>query len=95
MDTTSSQTTAVHQKSSATTAQQDANIERIEAATTPIINQQQNYKVKCNLLEYHIQEAVLVNKALRSELKQYRDKIDFEKRLRNFLINRVKGFSGE
>lgn len=48
------------------------------------------YQEKCNLLEYHIQEAILVNKALRSEVKQYRDKIDFEKRLRKFLLNRAK-----
>lgn len=50
---------------------------------------QTTYQVKCNLLEYHVQEAILVNKALRSELKQYREKIDFEKRLRKFLVNRV------
>lgn len=52
---------------------------------------QNSYQVKCNLLEYHIQEAVLVNKALRAELKQYREKIDFEKRLREFLVDRIKG----
>lgn len=49
-----------------------------------------SYQVKCGLLEYHIQEAVLINKALRSELKQYKDKIDFEKKLRKFLVSRVK-----
>lgn len=54
------------------------------------LNKQNNYQAKCNLLEYHIQEALLVNKALKSELKQYRDKIEFEKKLRKFLVDRVK-----
>lgn len=52
---------------------------------------QNSYQVKCNLLEYHIQEAILINKALRAELKQYKEKIDFEKRLREFLADRIKG----
>lgn len=51
---------------------------------------QSSYQVKCSLLDYHIQEAVLVNKALKSEVKQYREKIEFEKRLRKFLVSRVK-----
>lgn len=55
-------------------------------------SQQNTYQVKCNLLEYHIQEAILINKALRSELSQYKEKIEFEKKLRRFLVNRVKGF---
>lgn len=50
-----------------------------------------SYQVKCNLLEYHIQEAVLINKALRAEFKQYKDKIDFEKKLRKFLVDRIRG----
>lgn len=54
-------------------------------------DQQNSYQVKCGLLDYHIQEAILINKALRSELKQYKDKIDFEKKLRKFLVERVKG----
>ena len=63
-----------------------------EPSTSKSSNPQNSYQVKCSLLEYHIQEAVLINKALRSELKQYRDKIDFEKKLRKFLVNRVQGF---
>lgn len=65
-------------------------------SSTPSSSQQQplhqnSYQEKCNLLEYHIHEAVLVNKALRSELKQYKEKIDFEKRLGKFLVSRAKG----
>lgn len=56
-----------------------------------ISGQQRAYQVKCDLLEYHIHEATLINKALKSELKQYQEKIDFEKKLRKFLINRIKG----
>lgn len=52
--------------------------------------QQNRFRVKCGLLEYHIQEALLVNKALKSEIKQYRDKIEFEKKLRKYLVDRVK-----
>lgn len=55
------------------------------------IDNHKNYQVKCNLLEYHIHEAILINKALRSELKQYKDKIEFEKRLKKFLVARIKG----
>lgn len=63
-----------------------------EVATSSGASSQQNsYQVKCNLLEYHIQEAILINKALRSEVNQYKDKIDFEKKLRKFLVTRVKG----
>lgn len=73
-------------------------VEQIRAGpeTEPGTSQQKQniYQVKCNLLEYHLQEAFLVNKALRSELKQYKDKIDFEKRLRKFLIDKV-GASSE
>jgi len=54
-------------------------------------NSQANYQVKCGLLEYHLQEAVLINKALRSELQQYKEKIDFEKKLRKYLDNRLRG----
>lgn len=54
---------------------------------------QSPYQFKCNLLEYHIHEAVLVNKALRSELQEYREKIAFEKKLRSVLIDRLKNFS--
>lgn len=52
---------------------------------------QNSYQVKCNLLDYHIQESLLINKSLRAELKQYREKIEFEKRLREFLVDRLKG----
>lgn len=52
--------------------------------------QQNIYRQKCILLEPHIQEAVLINKALRSELKQYRDKIKFEKNLCKYLVTKVK-----
>lgn len=61
-----------------------------QPTTSQPTKQEDSYQVKCSLLEYHIKEAVLINKALRSELKQYKDKIDFEKKLRKFLINRVK-----
>jgi len=56
-------------------------------------SQQSRYQYKCSLLEYHIQEAILVNKALRSEVQQYREKIDFERRLKTALIERVKHYS--
>lgn len=49
-----------------------------------------DYQVKCKLLEYHIEEAILVGKALRAELKQYRDKVEFEKKLQRYLTNRVR-----
>lgn len=62
-----------------------------EEVKVDVSGQQNNYQIKCSLLEYHIQEAILINKALRSELKQYKEKIDFEKRLRKFLVTRVKG----
>lgn len=51
---------------------------------------QSGYKVKCDLLDYHLQEAILINKALREELKQYKEKINFEKKLQTFLIDRAK-----
>lgn len=50
-----------------------------------------HYKKKCELIQYHIDEAHLINKALQSELKQYHNKIEFEKKLRKFIINRLKG----
>jgi hypothetical protein len=50
---------------------------------------QNPYEYKCSLLEYHIHEAVLINKALKSELQQYREKIEFEKELRIVLLDRV------
>lgn len=53
-------------------------------------NSQRAYQVKCDLLEYHIHEATLINKALKSEVKQYQEKIDFEKKLKKFLVNRIK-----
>lgn len=51
------------------------------------------YEYKCSLLEYHIHEAVLINKALKSELQQYREKIEFEKKLRTVLIDRVSNLN--
>lgn len=54
---------------------------------------QNPYEYKCSLLEYHIHEAILINKALKSELQQYREKIDFEKRLRGVLVDRVKNLN--
>lgn len=63
-----------------------------QSSSGELTNQQRTYQVKCDLLEYHIHEATLINKALKSELKQYQDKIDFEKKLKKFLINRIKGF---
>lgn len=56
---------------------------------SPKGSEQSSYQIKCDFLEYHIQEALLINKALKSELKQYKDKIEFEKRLKKFLINRA------
>lgn len=82
---TTSQTTVIFPQPSST--QEDCSV-----GTT---GHQNTYQVKCNLLEYHIQEALLINKALRSELKQYKEKIDFEKKLRKFLVNRVKGFDSQ
>lgn len=54
---------------------------------------QNPYEYKCSLLEYHINEAVLINKALKSELQQYKEKIDFEKKLRTVLIDRVSNLN--
>jgi hypothetical protein len=54
---------------------------------------QNSYEYKCNLLEYHLQEANLINKALKSELQQYKEKIEFEKELRTVLINRVSNLN--
>lgn len=54
---------------------------------------QNPYEYKCSLLEYHIHEAVLINKALKSELQQYREKIEFEKELRTALIDRVSNLN--
>jgi hypothetical protein len=54
---------------------------------------QNPYEYKCSLLEYHIHEAILINKALKSELQQYREKIEFEKKLRTVLIDRVNNLN--
>lgn len=98
-----SQPIRIAQPSSTTTGQGSTKITKTEdfassnpSSSTSSHPQQQQlhqgfYQEKCSLLEYHIQEAVLVNKALRSELKQYKDKIDFEKRLRTFLVSQAKG----
>lgn len=51
--------------------------------------QQNTYQIKCNLLEYHIEEATLINKALKSELNQFKDKIEFERKLSKFLVSRA------
>lgn len=98
---TTSQPTILPQPSSTTVGSSTTTITKTEnfassnpSSSTSSNQQQQNqsfYQEKCNLLEYHIQEAVLVNKALRSELKQYKEKIDFEKRLGKFLVSRARG----
>lgn len=62
----------------------------IQTPSQPIQNP---YQFKCSLLDYHIHEAVLINKALRSELQVYKEKIEFEKKLRALLIERVKNYS--
>lgn len=62
----------------------------LENSVSISARQQNIYRQKCILLEPHIQEAVLINKALRSELKQYRDKIKFEKKLCKYLVTRIK-----
>lgn len=95
--TTSNQ--AIHQSTPQPSTARDNNTTiapQIGSTSSNSNNNNQNaYQVKCSLLEYHIQEAVLVNKALRSELKQYKEKIDFEKKLRKFLVNRVKGLESQ
>lgn len=68
----------------------DNRVSQQESANSLNARQQNIYRQKCILLEPHIQEAVLINKALRSELKQYRDKIKFEKNLCKYLVTRVK-----
>lgn len=50
----------------------------------------QAYKDKCELIDYHIHETSLINKALQSELKEYHNKIEFEKRVRKLLIEKLK-----
>lgn len=61
-----------------------------EDTSEPSVKQQNIYRQKCILLEPHVQEAALINKALKSELKQYRDKIKFEKKLCKYLVTRIK-----
>lgn len=48
------------------------------------------YRAKCIFLQHHLREAMLVNKALKSELSQYKEKIEFERKIQKFLRDRLK-----
>lgn len=76
------------------TTQQPQTLPQLPDSLQTAAQQSQNpYQFKCSLLEYHLHEAVLINKALRSELQEYKEKIAFEKKLRTVLIDRVNSFT--